>query len=46
MQAICNEVVVEPRKALRKLPRVQHLCAQLFGKLTRENDEVTFFHLW
>ncbi|KAJ4749179.1 Isochorismate synthase [Rhynchospora pubera] len=39
LEALCSEVVVEPRKALRKLPRVQHLCAQLSGKLTREDDE-------
>lgn len=40
VQAICNEVVVEPKKALRKLPRVQHLCAQLSGKLPTEDHEV------
>ncbi|KAF3341769.1 isochorismate synthase 1 [Carex littledalei] len=39
LEAICNEVVVEPKKALRKLPRVQHLCAQLSGKLPTEDHE-------
>ncbi|KAH0448039.1 hypothetical protein IEQ34_021839 [Dendrobium chrysotoxum] len=28
-----------PGKALRRLPGVQHLCAELFGKLRRECDE-------
>ncbi|KAG0488855.1 hypothetical protein HPP92_007499 [Vanilla planifolia] len=39
LKIICDEVVVEPTKGLRKLPRVQHLCAQLFGRLRREDDE-------
>ncbi|KAM0895722.1 hypothetical protein ACQ4PT_023657 [Festuca glaucescens] len=36
---ICDEVVVNPSKALRKLPRVQHLSAQLAARLRNENDE-------
>lgn len=40
VQSICDEVLVEPSKALRKLPRVQHLCAQLSGRLMSEDDEV------
>ncbi|PKA57313.1 Isochorismate synthase 2, chloroplastic [Apostasia shenzhenica] len=36
---ICSEVVVNPRKSLRRLPRVQHLCADLSAMLTREDDE-------
>ncbi|PKU84130.1 Isochorismate synthase 1, chloroplastic [Dendrobium catenatum] len=36
---ICDEVIIDPRKALRRLPGVQHLCAELFGKLRRECDE-------
>ncbi|KAG1346301.1 putative Isochorismate synthase 2, chloroplastic [Cocos nucifera] len=36
----CNEVLVEPSKALRKLPRVQHLSAELSGKLRNEDDEM------
>nr|XP_023875058.1 isochorismate synthase 1, chloroplastic isoform X4 [Quercus suber] len=37
--AVCNGVVVEPKKAIRKLPRVQHLYAQLAGRLRSEDDE-------
>ncbi|EMS51310.1 Mitochondrial outer membrane porin [Triticum urartu] len=36
---ICDEVVVNPSKALRKLPRVQHLSAQLAARLRNEDDE-------
>jgi hypothetical protein len=39
---ICNEVVVNPSKALRKLPRVQHLSAQLAARLRNEDDEVIY----
>ncbi|KAJ3683359.1 hypothetical protein LUZ60_013586 [Juncus effusus] len=39
LEDICNEIIVEPKKALRKLPRVQHLCAQLSGRLKSEDDE-------
>lgn len=39
MEIICEEVLVEPSKALRKLPRVQHLSAELSGKLRNEDDE-------
>ncbi|KAJ0971303.1 hypothetical protein J5N97_019262 [Dioscorea zingiberensis] len=39
LENICEEVLVEPSKALRKLPRVQHLCAQLSGRLRSEDDE-------
>ncbi|KAK7836982.1 isochorismate synthase 2 [Quercus suber] len=39
LQAVCNGVVVEPKKAIRKLPRVQHLYAQLAGRLRSEDDE-------
>ncbi|XP_039118562.1 isochorismate synthase 2, chloroplastic isoform X2 [Dioscorea cayenensis subsp. rotundata] len=39
LESICDEVLVEPSKALRKLPRVQHLCAQLSGRLMSEDDE-------
>lgn len=39
MEAICDKVIVDPSKGLRRLPRVQHLCAKLFGKLSREDDE-------
>ncbi|KAK3024004.1 hypothetical protein RJ639_045024 [Escallonia herrerae] len=37
--AVCNGVLIEPEKAIRKLPRVQHLYSQLTGKLKREDDE-------
>ncbi|XP_073107065.1 isochorismate synthase 2, chloroplastic isoform X2 [Elaeis guineensis] len=39
MEITCNEVLVEPSKALRKLPRVQHLSAELSGTLRNEDDE-------
>ncbi|KAK1630391.1 hypothetical protein QYE76_004706 [Lolium multiflorum] len=39
LEMICNEVVVNPSKALRKLPRVQHLSAQLAARLRNEDDE-------
>ncbi|KAK2984365.1 hypothetical protein RJ640_005381, partial [Escallonia rubra] len=37
--AVCNGVFIEPEKAIRKLPRVQHLYSRLTGKLKREDDE-------
>ncbi|KAM6569755.1 hypothetical protein CsatB_017740 [Cannabis sativa] len=39
LEDVCNSVIVEPKKAVRKLPRVQHLYAKLVGKLRREDDE-------
>ncbi|RLN34818.1 uncharacterized protein C2845_PM03G32660 [Panicum miliaceum] len=36
---ICDEVVVHPSKALRKLPRVQHLSAQLAARIRNGDDE-------
>ncbi|CAA0820834.1 Isochorismate synthase 2- chloroplastic [Striga hermonthica] len=36
---VCTSTVVEPSKALRKLPRVQHLYAKLTGTLQKEDDE-------
>ncbi|KAL3639614.1 hypothetical protein CASFOL_017521 [Castilleja foliolosa] len=36
---VCSSTVVEPSKALRKLPRVQHLYAKLSGTLHKEDDE-------
>ena len=33
-------MVVEPKKAVRKLSRVQHLYAKLAGRLRSEDDEV------
>ncbi|KAL9245196.1 hypothetical protein vseg_018874 [Gypsophila vaccaria] len=39
LEAVCNSVVVDPQKAIRKLPRVQHLYAQLKGQLKSEDDE-------
>ncbi|KZV34707.1 isochorismate synthase [Dorcoceras hygrometricum] len=41
LEAICSSTIVEPNKALRKLPRVQHLYAKLTGTLEREDDEFT-----
>ncbi|XP_073145428.1 isochorismate synthase, chloroplastic-like [Henckelia pumila] len=39
LEGICSSTIVEPNKALRKLPRVQHLYAKLTGTLHREDDE-------
>ncbi|KAB1216667.1 Isochorismate synthase, chloroplastic [Morella rubra] len=39
LEAVCEGVVVEPKKAIRKLPRVQHLYAHLTGSLRSEDDE-------
>ncbi|KAA8540930.1 hypothetical protein F0562_024932 [Nyssa sinensis] len=39
LEAVCVGVLVEPKKAIRKLPRVQHLYAQLAGRLRSEDDE-------
>ncbi|KAK2663983.1 hypothetical protein Ddye_002557 [Dipteronia dyeriana] len=38
-RAVCDMVVVKPQKTIRKLPRVQHLYAQLTGRLRSEDDE-------
>ncbi|KAH7850829.1 hypothetical protein Vadar_003523 [Vaccinium darrowii] len=40
LEAVCVGVSVEPKKAIRKLPRVQHLYAQLIGRLRTEDDEL------
>lgn len=39
-QTVCSSILIEPEKALRKLPRVQHLYARLTGTLEKEDDEV------
>ncbi|KAL6281249.1 hypothetical protein ACE6H2_018130 [Prunus campanulata] len=39
LENVCNSVLVEPKKAIRKLPRVQHLYAKLAGWLRSEEDE-------
>ncbi|PIM98606.1 hypothetical protein CDL12_28913, partial [Handroanthus impetiginosus] len=39
LESVCCHRVIEPNKALRKLPRIQHLYAQLRGKLQKEDDE-------
>uniref|UniRef100_A0A0A0LS91 isochorismate synthase n=1 Tax=Cucumis sativus TaxID=3659 RepID=A0A0A0LS91_CUCSA len=39
LEAVCDAVVVEPYKSVRKLPRIQHLYAQLTGRLRSEEDE-------
>lgn len=39
LENICSRTIVEPSKALRKLPRVQHLYAKLTGTLEKEDDE-------
>ncbi|KAK8537566.1 hypothetical protein V6N12_043723 [Hibiscus sabdariffa] len=39
LESVCDRVVVEPKKTVRKLRRIQHLFAQLAGNLRREDDE-------
>ncbi|CAH9144087.1 unnamed protein product [Cuscuta epithymum] len=39
LEAVCSSVLIEPKKALKKLPRVQHLYARLSGRLQSEDDE-------
>ncbi|KAL8172198.1 hypothetical protein V2J09_024002 [Rumex salicifolius] len=39
LEAVCSRVLVDPEKAVRKLTRVQHLYAQLLGRLNTEDDE-------
>ncbi|CAL0324440.1 unnamed protein product [Lupinus luteus] len=39
LEAVCEKVVIKPKKMIRKLPRIQHLFAQLAGRLEREEDE-------
>ncbi|XP_021735565.1 isochorismate synthase, chloroplastic-like isoform X2 [Chenopodium quinoa] len=39
LESVCNSVLVDPQKAIRKLPRVQHLYANLKGRLRSEDDE-------
>ncbi|KAJ1394425.1 Isochorismate synthase [Sesbania bispinosa] len=39
LEAVCENVVIEPKKMIRKLPRIQHLFAQLVGRLRCEEDE-------
>lgn len=36
--------MIEPKKAIRKLPRVQHLYARLAGRLRSEDEEVKLMH--
>ncbi|XP_056693302.1 isochorismate synthase, chloroplastic isoform X2 [Spinacia oleracea] len=40
LEAVCNTVIVDPQKAIRKLPRVQHLYANIKGRLRNEDDEL------
>lgn len=42
VQILCSKILVKPSKSLRKLPRVQHLSAQLSATLRNEDDEVTW----
>ncbi|XP_021759972.1 isochorismate synthase, chloroplastic-like [Chenopodium quinoa] len=39
LESVCNSVLVDPQKAIRKLPSVQHLYANLKGRLRSEDDE-------
>ncbi|XP_042509927.1 isochorismate synthase, chloroplastic-like isoform X5 [Macadamia integrifolia] len=39
LEVICDRVLVEPKKAIRKFRRVQHLYAGLSGRLRSEDDE-------
>ncbi|KAB5531933.1 hypothetical protein DKX38_018603 [Salix brachista] len=38
-KAVCDRIVVEPNKTIRKLPILQHLYARLAGELRSEDDE-------
>ncbi|MCE3049555.1 hypothetical protein HAX54_045145 [Datura stramonium] len=40
IEAVCSSVLIEPKKAIRKFPRVQHLYARLRGRLQAEDDEI------
>ncbi|XP_009598228.1 isochorismate synthase, chloroplastic isoform X3 [Nicotiana tomentosiformis] len=39
LEAVCSSVLIEPKKAIRKFPRVQHLYARLRGRLQTEDEE-------
>ncbi|XP_020971745.1 isochorismate synthase, chloroplastic-like isoform X2 [Arachis ipaensis] len=39
LEGVCEKVVIKPKKMIRKLPRIQHLFAQLAGRLRSEEDE-------
>lgn len=39
LEAVCSSILIEPKKAIRKFPRVQHLYARLRGRLQAEDDE-------
>ncbi|KAJ6418381.1 hypothetical protein OIU84_001702 [Salix udensis] len=39
LEAVCDRIVVEPNKTIRKLPILQHLYARLAGELRSEDDE-------
>ncbi|XP_045829634.1 isochorismate synthase, chloroplastic-like isoform X1 [Trifolium pratense] len=39
LEVVCEKVTIDPKKMIRKLPRIQHLFAQLTGRLRSEEDE-------
>nr|XP_029148294.1 isochorismate synthase, chloroplastic isoform X4 [Arachis hypogaea] len=39
LEGVCENVMIKPKKMIRKLPRIQHLFAQLAGRLRSEEDE-------
>eukprot|EP00268_Persea_americana_P056940 TRINITY_DN6780_c0_g2_i4.p1 TRINITY_DN6780_c0_g2~~TRINITY_DN6780_c0_g2_i4.p1 ORF type:complete len:621 (-),score=84.67 TRINITY_DN6780_c0_g2_i4:327-2081(-) len=39
LELICDHVIIDPMKEIRKFPKVQHLYAKLTGKLRSEEDE-------
>ncbi|KAI5391739.1 isochorismate synthase, chloroplastic isoform X1 [Lathyrus oleraceus] len=39
LEAVCEKVIIKPKKVIRKLPRIQHLFARLTGRLRSEEDE-------
>ncbi|XVF50172.1 hypothetical protein PTKIN_Ptkin04bG0074300 [Pterospermum kingtungense] len=39
LESVCDRVIVEPKKTVRKLRRVQHLFAQFAGNLKTEDAE-------
>ncbi|RWR80421.1 isochorismate synthase, chloroplastic-like protein isoform X1 [Cinnamomum micranthum f. kanehirae] len=39
LELICDHVIIDPKKAIRKFSKVQHLYAKLSGRLRSEEDE-------
>nr|XP_012575199.1 isochorismate synthase, chloroplastic-like isoform X2 [Cicer arietinum] len=39
LEVVCRKITIKPKKMVRKLSRIQHLYAQLAGRLRSEEDE-------